>query len=373
MKLPHTTFPHAQGGFPLVAALLLFANTASALDPVSVDLDAVPERQISAYNFFRDPARQIPNAGVLPYDLNTPLFSDYSNKHRFLWLPPSTTVEYREDEAFRFPVGAVLIKTFGFLNDLRDPGQGEQIIETRLLVRKEDGWTGYAYIWNEDTTDARLAVAGGRADVSWIHYDGTERHLKGYIIPNMNECKQCHEYGGAIVPIGPRARNLNKDFAYASGVKNQLAHWRDTGRLEGAPEPESAPRVPDADDPATGSLPARARAYLDVNCAHCHNPNGPAHMSGLDLSYTQDDPAKYGVFKGPVAAGRGSGGHRFSIDPGSPDTSILLHRVESREPGVMMAPLPRRVVHEEGAALLREWIARMRARVTDGNTVELVE
>jgi len=362
----------------LVAALsaicLSFTPEALAdVGPVHIDLEALPARQITDYNLFKDPARQIPNDGVLPYGLNTPLFSDYATKHRFVWMPPGVSATYHEDDVFEFPVGAVLVKTFGFLNDMREPALGERIVETRLLIRKEEGWVGYAYIWNEDVTEARLAVAGGRVDVSWIHYDGTERHVDGYIVPNMNECKQCHQRDEVILPIGPRARNINMEFSYGDEEANQLLRWQAAGFLTGAPKPDVAPRVPDAESPDSGSLNERARAYLDINCAHCHNPRGPAHMSGLDLSYTQEDAGKYGVFKAPVAAGRGSGGHQFGIEPGHPENSILMHRVESTEPGVMMPPLPRRVNHDEGIALLRAWITEMQAEVSANNSVELTE
>ncbi|MBX3179021.1 MAG: hypothetical protein KF886_16825 [Candidatus Hydrogenedentes bacterium] len=346
---------------------------AAAVGSVSFDPEAPPARHISEYNLFKDPARQIPNDGVLPYDLNTPLFSDYASKHRFVWMPPGTAARYDRRGPFEFPVGAVLVKTFSYPHDLRAPEKGERLIETRLLVHKPEGWLGFSYIWNEDATDARLAVAGGRVDVSWIHYDGGQRELKGYIIPNMNECKQCHELGGRLQPIGPQARHLNKDYDYGDAIMNQLARWTDAGYLEGAPAPDEAPRVPDADNPASGSLAERARAYLDINCAHCHNPRGPAHMSGLDLSYRQDDPARFGVFKPPIAAGRGSGGHRFGIEPGSPDTSILIHRIESTEPGVMMPPLPLRTNHDEGIALLRQWVLEMQAEVGADNRVTLGE
>ena len=360
----------------LALGALWFALAESAtaqVNAVNIDPAAPPARMISEYNLFKDPARQIPNDGLLPYDLNTPLYSDYANKHRFVWMPEGARAEYHETNVFSFPVGTVLVKTFSFLHDIRDPAKGERLIETRLLIHKPEGWVGFGYIWNEDASDARLAVAGGRADVSWIHYDGRERKLDRYIIPNMNECKQCHEIGGKLQPIGPKARHLNKDFAYGGTLQNQLARWVETGYLDGAPDPEIAPRVPDAEDPTAGTLNQRARAYLDINCAHCHNPAGPAHMSGLDLSYDQLDAAKYGVFKAPIAAGRGSGGHQFGIEPGHPETSILMHRMESTEPGVMMPPLPKRMNHDEGNALLREWIAEMQARVTAGNTVELVE
>ncbi|MDX1385143.1 MAG: hypothetical protein R3190_15935, partial [Thermoanaerobaculia bacterium] len=113
------------------------------------------------------------------------------------------------------------------------------------------------------------------------------------------------------------------------------------------------------DDPATGSLDARARAYLEINCAHCHNPEGPARTTGLDLSWSADEPVDLGVYKFPVAAGRGSGDRLFGIVPGAPEESILIYRMLSLDPGVMMPELGRRRVHEEGVALLEEWIAAM--------------
>lgn len=354
---------------------LAFILCAMALTvpPVSVDVTKPPARNISEYNLFKDAARQIPNDGVLPYDLNTPLYSDYANKHRFVWMPPGTHADYQDRDAFTFPVGAAIIKTFGFLHDIRDASKGERIVETRLLIHKPEGWVGFAYIWNEDMTDARLAIAGGRADVTWTHYDGRQRTLERYIIPNMNECKQCHELAGKLQPIGPKARHLNRDFAYPDGPMNQLLKWQQAGYLTGAPAPQDAPRLPVASDPTTGTLNERARAYLDINCAHCHNPQGPAQMSGLDLSFDQKDAGRYGVFKSPIAAGRGSGGYKFGIEPGHPENSILMHRIESTEPGVMMPPLPKRMIHDEGIALLREWILAMQAKLTETNTVELVE
>lgn len=352
---------------------VLFCVSALTAAPVSIDVTKPPARSISEYNLFKDSARQIPNEGVLPYDLNTPLYSDYATKHRFVWLPEGSKTEYSERDVFSFPVGSVIVKTFGFLHDIRDASKGERIIETRLLLHKPEGWVGYAYIWNDDATDARLAIAGGRADVTWTHYDGQQRTLERYIIPNMNECKQCHEIGGKLQPIGPKARHLNRDFAYSSGAMNQLLKWQEVGYLGEAPAPEVAPRLPVAEDPSTGTLNERARAYLDINCAHCHNPQGPAHMSGLDLSFDQEDAGKYGVFKSPIAAGRGSGGYKFGIEPGHPENSILIHRIESTEAGVMMPPLPKRMIHDEGIALLREWIQSMRAKVTDNNTVVLEE
>ncbi len=348
---PGRTFVHAI----VVAICACTPALSQPVAPVSFDAEAPPAKFLSQHNFFKDAARQVPNDGVVPYDLNSPLFSDYTTKHRFVYLPEGTSAQYHPDDVFDFPVGTVLIKTFGYLHDIRDASKGEMIIETRLLVHRPDGWEGLPYLWNEDVTEATLKVAGGRRDVEWTHYDG-QRLTNNYIIPNMNQCKSCHEQSGALQPIGPKARNINKDYAYTHGTKNQVAHWASIGYLAGAPSPEDAPRLPVWSDPATGSLQQRARAWLEINCMHCHNPNGAGNTTGFDLSYSQHDPLKYGFMKPPVSAGLGAGNLHFDIVPGKPEESILMYRIESTDPGVMMPELPRRLADEEGNALVREWI-----------------
>lgn len=331
----------------------------AATPTTAIDDDWAPPEKLSAYRLFRDAAKQEPVEGLLPYDVNTPLFSDYTAKYRFVTLPPGTRAKYHPTDVFEFPVGTVLVKTFAMLRDLRDPARGRRLIETRLLVRKPEGWVGLPYIWNDDATEATLEGIGGTRDLRWVHTDGRERALR-YIIPSKNQCMSCHENRRVMLPIGPKARQLNRDHAYADGKENQLVRWRKAGLLEGAPPPGKAPRLPAWDDPKTGTLDRRARAYLEANCAHCHNPDGPARNSGLDLLYSQADPAKWGVGKPPVAAGRGTGGRAFDIAPGKPDGSILLFRMQSTDPGMMMPELPRRLVDDEGVALIREWIAKMK-------------
>jgi uncharacterized repeat protein (TIGR03806 family) len=343
----------------LVAALAgshhLFGNPPGPI----IDDDWEPPEKLSAYGLFRDAAKQEPADGVLPYDINTPLFSDYTAKYRFVKLPPGARARYHETDVFDFPVGSILVKTFAMPHDLRNPAKARRLLETRLLVRKPEGWIGLPYIWNDDATEAKLEGIGATREVHWIHTDGRERSLN-YIIPSKNQCMSCHENRRVMLPIGPKARHLNKEFAYADGKENQLVRWQKAGLLQGAPSPDKAPRLPVWNDPKTGRLDARARAYLEINCAHCHNPNGPARTTGLDLLASQTDLTKWGVRKPPVAAGRGTGGRAFDLVPGKPEGSILLFRMESTDPGVMMPELPRRLVDEEGVALIREWIAKMK-------------
>lgn len=308
-----------------------------------------------------DMSNQIPAEGVVQYDLNTPLFSDYAYKYRFVKLPPGKSAEYRESDVFEFPVGTVIAKTFGYPEDMRDEESPVHLIETRVLVHQPDGWVGYPYLWNEEQTDANLKLTGKMMDVDWVHTDGDLRTVN-YIVPNANQCKGCHETEHkSLKPIGPRARQLNKDYVYHDGtVENQLAHWTRVSALAGAPEdPESAERLAVWDDESTGTLNERARAWLEINCAHCHSPTGPARTSGLHLAHNETLPSVYGVYKTPVAAGRGSGGRRFGIVPGKPEESILYFRINSDHPGVMMPELGKRLIHREGVELIGEWITQM--------------
>jgi uncharacterized repeat protein (TIGR03806 family) len=341
-------------------AALFLVGAAEAPPPVAVNalLAETPAPSLDAYRLFVDAGGRKPNAGVVPYTLNTPLFSDYAEKQRFVFLPPGKSVRYAAEGAFDFPVGTALVKTFAYPADFRRPDENIRFLETRLLVRKKAGWMASAYVWNADQTKAVLKRAGTRLDVSFVDGQGQRREVD-YAVPNQNQCKECHSVAKVLKPLGPKARNLNGDFAYADGRENQLARWRKLGLLTGAPEPAAAPRTAVWDD-AREPLEARARAYLDANCGHCHNPKGMASNSGLNLNAEETRMSALGVGKRPVAAGRGSGGLEVSIAPGHPEQSILVHRMASNEPGVMMPELGRNLRHEEGLKLIRDYVANLK-------------
>jgi uncharacterized repeat protein (TIGR03806 family) len=316
---------------------------------------------LSQYNFFQGRmADLIPNERVLPYDLNSALFSDYAHKARFVWMPEGTSAAYTDEGSFVFSVGTVLIKNFYYPHDFREESKGRRIMETRLLINRDEGWVALPYIWNKEQTEATLEVAGGREDISWIHTDGSKREVN-YVIPNKNQCKGCHETSKVMTPIGPQAKHLNRIFAFAEGEQNQLEKWTAMGYLKGAPAASDAPRLAAWDDPATGTVENRARAWLDINCAHCHSPKGPANTSGFHLNIEETDCMARGVMKNNIAAGRGSGGLLYDIVPGNADSSIIVFRMASADPGIMMPELGRKLVHEESLALIREWISAMDA------------
>jgi uncharacterized repeat protein (TIGR03806 family) len=295
--------------------------------------------------------------GVVPYELNTPLFSDYAIKRRAVFVPAGKSANYAaaaDLDTVDFPLGTVITKTFGFPDDFTKSNPAIHWVETRVLLRAADGWHAYPYLWDAAQKVATYSAGGGSVPVSFVNQAGTQSFT--YQVPTQNQCKQCHESNGDLVPIGPKVRNLNRDYAYASGSENQLVHWTKAGILSGAPaDPTQAPRLTAWDDTAQ-TVEKRARAYLEVNCAHCHNPSGNASPSGLFLFASGTDPLHFGVCKEPLSAGPGAGGLSWDIVPGDPDHSILHYRVGSSSPGVMMPALGRTLVHQEGLALVTAWI-----------------
>jgi len=335
-------------------SLLVVATTSahSAANSVRMEWEGRFERNLSVYNLFADASAQTPNDGMHPFAIITPLFSDYADKHRFVYLPRGATMSYTPDGPLHLPAGAALVKTFSYPHDARDPDVGRRLIETRLLIHAPDGWHGAAYVWNEAQTDATLKVAGARVPVRWIDARG-EARATDYLVPNMNQCKYCHRGFGATAPLGLTARQLNR--TRPGDGRNQLAAWHEEDLLNHLPPTRSIPRMPDWTSEAY-SPNARALAYLDANCAHCHNPRGLAGSTRLDLRYHQLDPHQRGVYYRPTAAGNASRGRHFAVVPGDPEASFLLHRLHSTAPNVRMPEIGRTVVHDEGVALVAEWI-----------------
>ena len=367
-----------------VIAYFLLTSCAPGRQPVTLFPANDPPARLSEWQLFAVKNNRFTlNDQVIPYDLNTPLFSDYALKLRSVWMPDGTSAGYREDRELQFPIGTILSKTFhyeraagaddnvfrkadreanleadGSLSLLR-----HQLIETRLLVHYADGWRALPYVWDESQNDAYLEVAGSQLDLSFDFAAGNAEKFT-YIVPDMNQCAGCHTPAHStkqIQPLGPKVHQLNREFSYVEGARNQLEYWSATGRLSGLDDHETASlpvsaRWSDRDRTPTADL---ARAYLDVNCAHCHNPDGAADTSALNLHIDAEVNRDLGLCKPPVAVGRGSGDRPYDIYPGRPDDSILLFRMEHTDPAIVMPELGRAINHAEGVAVIREWIAQL--------------
>ncbi len=322
------------------------------LEEVSLGVEEINDypKYLSEWEIFKEPLNELQHfqSRIFPYEINAALFSDYAYKARFIKLPEGVKIDYHPNEVLDFPKGTILIKNFYYPEDFSSPDSKKRIIETRFLINEEDGWNAIVYEWNEMQTDAERVILGKQVPVEWKDRQGNLQRIN-YSIPSQPQCKSCHDLKGKMIPIGPSARQLNRD--------NQLTTWKENGWLEVSDSVKFNYLTNYENEKAT--LDDRARAWLEVNCAHCHRREGPAKNSGLYLLASQTDPYRLGVNKPPIAAGKGSGGLRYSIVPGNPDQSILVHRIESLEPGEMMPELGRKMTHKEGVQLIRDWITQM--------------
>ena len=365
--------------------LLSLAACQRGMSPVAFHADGRPPKLSDWHVVEVHDGKLELNQGVVPYDLNTPLFTDYAHKLRTIWMPKGTSAKYEPVDTLDFPVGTVISKTFyypraadGKFGDVmrnddysRDfAGQGldlahVHLIETRILVHRKDGWAAIPYVWNDAQTEATLARTGAVLPLTLVTTTAEAgvpaREDFNYVVPDESQCASCHAQDWIdrkVHPIGPKARHINKDYLYADGEHNQLEHLAEVGYLSGLPALDKVARDANWADPKA-PLDARARAYLDINCGHCHNPNGAANTTGLSLIYGTAEDHHLGICKPPTAAGQGTGDHFFDIVPGKPDDSIIPFRLSSTEPGTMMPEIGRSTMHHEGVALIKAWIAAL--------------
>ena len=307
-----------------------------------------PWKTLGEWQLFEKPREQAPAARVVGYEVIAPLYSDETLKHRFLHVPEGAVVGYEPTAAWRFPVGTILVKTFAYPIDARDPALGERLLETRLLVKEADGFKAHTYVWNEAQTEANLKPTGTTLDVSWIDATGATR-TNAYGVPNTNQCQDCHGKAELQDSLGGRTRQLDRD--------GQIENLHGLGWLDAEP---GADRVKLVEPYGAAPLAERARSYLDANCGACHSTAGGASQNGLFLDWESTDPAadptSWGTCKVPTSAGGATCGLTYDIVPGQPDQSILICRVESREPKVQMPPLTSKIADQQGVALLREWV-----------------
>jgi uncharacterized repeat protein (TIGR03806 family) len=358
-KMTNQEFKINKGIFVLMGFFLIAILPFCSDDPIveeepivyNDDEPYVFKSKLSDYGFFAGEMKDLnPVASVEPYELTTPLFSDHTIKHRFFQLRAGTSISYTASGVLDFPEGTIIIKTFSSF----DNAGNEYRIETRLLVLDpfDQRWKVMDYLWNEAQTDAEKLLTGKSLTIKVKDEEG-QLIETDYNVPNVNQCKVCHSNGGQLIPIGPKARSLN--FTPPGWSENQLTHWTSKNLLKNSPS-SGIPVLADWQDELNFSLNDRARAYLDINCAHCHSVGGDASYTGLFLDYEQIDTTHLGYFKSPIAAGPGSGNLTYDIYPGYADSSILYYRMNSVEVGTAMPELARSLIHEKGVQLIKDWI-----------------
>ena len=320
-----------------------------------LDVQDFPFPVLSDYHFFKGRMLdQRPRVGVLPYTPISTLFSDYSHKKRFIWMPEGVQATYDGDHnVLDFPDGAVLIKTFYY--DNVQPSNTRRIIETRLLYKRNGQWEFADYVWNADQTEATLNPNGGFAPITFMDDNGMERSIN-YRIPSTAECLTCHKVNDLAMPIGPKPQNLNSTYLYSDGPRNQLVKWADLGYLQRG-YPKNIVSTVRWDD-ASQDLNARVRSYLDINCAHCHREDSHCDYRPMRFAFNETtDPTNIGVCVPPDDPLLPQ--HTFIVARGSVGRSLLHYRMASTDEAVRMPLLGRTIVHDEAIAMIEQWIASL--------------
>lgn len=319
------------------------------VSPVVVDATA-PFDKLSDYHFFEGEMKlQNPSYKVIPYDLNSTLFTDYAHKKRFVWMPEGAQATYSADgKVLEFPTGAVLIKTFYYDNVL--PANETGIIETRLMIKSAAGWKFANYVWNDAQTEATLDLDGSFKNLTWMQ-NGISMTTT-YRIPSEVECHTCHKVNDQNMPIGPKPQNLNKSYTYADGNKNQLSKWIQEGYLANS-LPQNINTTVDWTD-ASKPLEMRVRSYLDINCAHCHSEGAHCSYRPIRFAFSETtDPVNLGSCVEPNDPMESQ---TYIVTRGQYLRSMMYYRMNSNDEAVKMPLMGRSIVHEEALLMIKEWI-----------------
>jgi uncharacterized repeat protein (TIGR03806 family) len=283
----------------------------------------------------------LPSSGLVPFTVNHPLWSDGADKDRFLGLPDGTQATITATGDIDFPIGTVLRKDFRVQGTLT---------ETRLFMRHDDGeWAGYSYEWNDAGTDATLVDPAGKSKNV-----GAAPQLWSY--PSRSQCLQCHSAASGRT-LGPELAQLDGTFTYAATgrTSNQLVTWDSIGLFDTAVPAPLPQRLVDVDD-AQASVEDKARSYLHVNCAICHQPggNGAGGANPPDMRFTTAFGAMNLCGVSPSEGDLGAtGALRFA--PADPAQSLVSLRMK-REGAGRMPKIGSNVVDTEGTALIDNWI-----------------
>lgn len=281
---------------------------------------------------------QQPAAGLIPYGVESELWSDGATKERYLAIPNNTQIELNPSGDFNFPVGSVLVKHFKFDN---------RFIETRLFARGVLGWQGFSYEWRDDQTDAMLLPDGKDKIVGNVNWH----------FPSRGQCLTCHTAAAGFT-LGAETLQLNSNFTYlATGVvANQLETLQYIGLFD---TPVSTSQKANklyalTDNQAT--VKQRARSYLHSNCSNCHQPGGTA-QGNIDFRYNTPLADMNICDVAPSAGSLGIVNAR-TVAVAAPARSVLLTRMKVSD-DTQMPPLGRTVIDSAAVQIISDWIASL--------------
>jgi uncharacterized repeat protein (TIGR03806 family) len=377
------------------------------LEPTPNDLPpSTFPAKLSASGLFKSVKGHVMAPALVPYSVNAPLWSDGAYKERYLALPGADSrIDFTTWRGWTFPDQTVLVKSFGLEMEEGNPAS-RKWIETRFLTNQRGEWFGYSYLWNDEQTDGILVEAGGkdkeftiRVPPSPDYPDGIRKQTWHY--PSRTECMVCHSRAANFV-LGLTELQMNKVHDYGDVADNQLrtlehlgvfrVNWADetkaimreeakakgmtekeinrymdqqtATRMQREPVVSSLLTLPPGKyrrlvDPYDSTQPvaARARSYLHSNCAQCHVEAGGGNAQ-IELEFTTDLNKTRIIDVKPLH-------HQFALPdarlvaPGSPERSVLLHRMSHRQAG-FMPPLATSKVDQQAVTVLYDWIKELK-------------
>jgi len=272
---------------------------------------------------------------VVPYDVQSILWSDGEDKTRYLAIPDGSTINVLVDGDFIFPDQTILVKNF--INN-------NTYLETRLFMKHVTGWAGYSYQWLDDQSDAVL-VDGDTPQAVIVNNIA-------HTIPSRGQCFTCHT-SAANNTLGLEASQLNSIIQYPNNsAGNQLDALAGSGYLAAKPSVVQISEMASIDD-LNASVEIRARSYLHSNCSGCHRPGGPA--SQIDFRIQTDLQNTMACDVTPANGDLGINNARI-IAVGDANRSVLIARMQSLDSDTRMTPLATQVVDGQAVSVISEWI-----------------
>jgi uncharacterized repeat protein (TIGR03806 family) len=317
-------------------------------------------RTLSQTGLFRDTAALRPADFLIPYTVNSPLWSDRAVKTRWFTVPAGARIGFAAKGEWNFPAGSVFVKSFSLPVDDTDASVLRRL-ETRILVRDTNGYVyGATYKWRTDNSDADLVTNGFTEDIVIRTADGSR--TQHWFYPGRQDCLTCHTTASGGV-LGIKTRQLNGDFKYPDGVTdNQLRTLGHVGLFDAAFEEGKISHYPRLFNltNAEASLELRARSYLDANCSMCHRPGG----AGAFFDARFDTPLDgQNLINGAVANQLGVAGAKVVV-PEDLNRSMMFHRVSITGEN-QMPPVARNLVDTNAVAVLGQWIMSLPVRVPE--------
>ena len=327
-----------------------------------VRLSAPFPRRLSETGLFTNTENHTMKPGVIEYSVIASGWNDTATAKRWMAVPDKQTVSLNHNGAWSFPNRTALVQTlkvqredkFGLAKPFR--------IETRILLRQQNEWTGYSYKWNEEQTDAELVSKEGSKSTFRIADNKSPGSFRrhDWTFPSRADCMTCHSRARGFL-LGLTTQNTDRTHNFSGKEDNQLRTLSHIGLFKKpyVKQKNKKKSLVDPYDP-NETLSQRARSYLHINCSSCHVHSGGGN-SKIEIGIETSDDKMNLIGARPQHNTFGIS-NAMLVSPGSPEQSVLISRLSRRGRG-QMPPLVSSTVDEAAVSLFKDWISEMKSEI----------